>query len=59
MLRKRELVALTLIVCLMHCVCLCLVALPDDAVGWSAVCDSGISWSYVFTFFLAVEERAS
>ena len=33
LLRKRELVALTLIVCLVHCVCLCSVALPDDAVG--------------------------
>ena len=28
------------------------VALPHGAVGWSAMCDSGISWSYSFTFLL-------
>ena len=26
------------------------VALPHGAVGWSAVCDCGISWSYSLTF---------
>ena len=24
---------------------------PQGAVGWSAVCDCGISWSYSLTFF--------
>ena len=38
--RKRELVALLLLSYG------CLVALPHDAVGWSAVCDCGISLSY-------------
>ena len=28
----------------------CYVALPHGAVGWSAVCDHGISWSYLLTF---------
>ena len=27
------------------------VALPHGAVGWSAVCDCGISWSYSLTFW--------
>ena len=27
----------------MSCYCKCPVALPNDAVGWSAVCDCGIS----------------
>ena len=27
----------------MSCYCKCPVALPHDAVGWSAVCDCGIS----------------
>ena len=27
----------------MFCVCYCYVALPHDAVGWSAACDCGIS----------------
>ena len=29
---------------------MCSVAPPRDAVGWSAVCDCGISWSYSLTF---------
>ena len=33
----------TLIVFLVPCYCYCRVALPHDAVGWSAVCDCGIS----------------
>ena len=28
------------------------VALPRDSMGWSVVCDSGISWSYSLTFVL-------
>ena len=33
----------TLIVFLMSCDSCCSVALPDGAIGWSAVCDYGIS----------------
>ena len=33
----------TLFVFLMSCVCHCAVDLPHGAVGWSVVCDSGIS----------------
>ena len=29
--------------------CLCSVSLPHGAVGWSAVSDCGISWSYSLT----------
>ena len=29
------------------------VGLPHGAVGWSAVCDDGISWSYSLTCFRA------
>ena len=35
----------TLIIFQMVCDCYCSVALPNDAMGWSAVCDCGISWS--------------
>ena len=40
--RKKELVAL-LMVFWMSCYCKSPVALPHCAVGWSAVCDYGIS----------------
>ena len=33
----------TLFVFLVSCECYCSVALPHGAVGWSAVCDCGIS----------------
>ena len=33
----------TLFVFLVSCVCYCSVALPRGAVGWSALCDCGIS----------------
>ena len=33
----------------MSCYSKCSVALPHGAVGWSAVCDCGISWSYSLT----------
>ena len=50
--RKRELVAFLFIVLRMSCYCQCSVALPHDAVGWSAVCDCDISLSYsVFDLF--------
>ena len=39
----RESGCFTLIVFLMYCDYWCSVALPRDAVGWSAVCDCGIS----------------
>ena len=32
--------------------CICSVALPHSAVGWSAVCNCGISWSYSLTYRL-------
>ena len=32
------------------CYSKCPVALPYGAVGWSAVCDCGVSWSYSLTF---------
>ena len=32
--------------------CICSVALPYGAVGRSAVCDCGISWSYLLTIFI-------
>ena len=34
----------------LSCYCICSVALPYGAVGWSAVCDCGISWSYLLIF---------
>ena len=40
--RKRELVAF-FVVLRMSCYCECSVALPHVAVGWSSVCDCGIS----------------
>ena len=49
--RKRELVALLFIVLRMSCYCECYVTLPHGTVGWSAVCDCGISWSYSLTFW--------
>ena len=36
----------TLIVFLMSCGCYCSLPLPHIDVGWSAVCDCEISWSY-------------
>ena len=42
--RKRKLVALLLLTCRMiYCYYKCSVALPHGAVGWSTVCDYGIS----------------
>ena len=34
------------------CACLCSVSLPRGAMGWSAVCDCGISWSYSLFVYL-------
>ena len=48
--RKRKLVAFAIIVLQMHCYYKCSVALPHGAVGWSAVCDCGISRSYSLSF---------
>ena len=37
--------------CLLAVECIwCSVYLPHGVDGWAAVCDCGISWSYVFTF---------
>ena len=43
----------------MSCDCKCYVALPSGAVGWSAVCDCNISWSYSFTFFALAQSDLS
>ena len=40
----------TLIVYLVFCDCYCSVALSYGVVGWSAVCDCGISLSYSLAF---------
>ena len=41
--RKRKLAVFAIIVLRMYCYYKCSVALPHDAVAWSAVCDCGIS----------------
>ena len=43
LIRKRELVALLLLYFWMSCYCKYSVALSHSAVGWSTVCDCGIS----------------
>ena len=40
---------ITIIVLQMYCYYKCFVALPHGAMGWSAVCDCGVSWSYSLT----------
>ena len=47
---KVRAVCCILIAFLMLCGCSCSVSLPRAAVGWSAVCCFGISWSYSITF---------
>ena len=44
--REREIGCFTLIVSLMSCGCYCFVASPYGVVGWSAVCECGMSGSY-------------
>ena len=49
-----------LIVFLVSCDSQCSVALPHSVVGWSAVCDCGISSAYSFAFMTrkhVLEER--
>ena len=41
----------TLFVFLVSCDCYCSVALPHGDVGWSALCDCGISYSYSLAFY--------
>ena len=46
----------------MCCGCLFFVSLPHGAMGWSAVCDCGISWSYslfigICPFFIGPEKQ--
>ena len=48
---ERKAGCFAIIVLQMYCYCKYFVALPHDAVGWSAVCDFGISRSYSLTFF--------
>ena len=43
---KRVLRWCALIAFLMSFDCKCFVSLPHGAMGWSVVCDCGISWSY-------------
>ena len=50
-LKRRELIVL-LQLC---CGSLCSVSLYCHVVGWSAVCDCGISWSYSLTYSLVIE----
>ena len=47
----------TLIVVLMSCQCWCSVVLPHCAMGWSAVCDLGISFSYSLTILSFKDTR--
>ena len=37
----------------------CYVTLPHGAVGWSAVCECGISWSYSLTFYIYNEQKGN
>ena len=40
----------------MSCRCYRSVSLLHGAVGWSAVCDCGVSWSYSLTFWESVSQ---
>ena len=55
--RKRELVALLLIVLRMSCYCKCFVALLHGAVGWSAVCVFVVFPDHIHLLFVAELER--
>ena len=50
MLGNKELVVVLLLyffICV--CACLCVfMSLPEGAMGWSGICECGISWSYPF-----------
>ena len=41
----------TVIVFLLSCSYNCYISLPHGAMGWSVVCDCGISWSYLLLPF--------
>ena len=45
---KRELAALFELYCGFHCS----VSLPEGTVGWSAVCNCGIFWSYSLFYWI-------
>ena len=47
---EEEAGCFAIIVLQMYCYYKCSVALPHGAVGWSAVCDCGISLTYSLTF---------
>ena len=53
--RKRKLDALLLFS--YRCYYKCSVAFPDCAVGWSAVCDCGIFWSYSLTLLCTMKPQ--
>ena len=44
--KEDRAVCFTLVVFLMLFGCLCSLSFPHGALGWTVVCDCGISWSY-------------
>ena len=50
--REEKAGCFAIIVLQVYCCYKFAVALPHGAVGWSAVCGCGISWSYSLTFLL-------
>ena len=52
---KRELVICSFVVLRMSYYCKYYVALPYGAVGWSAACDCGITWSTHLHFYLVAD----
>ena len=49
---ERELISLLLLYCEYHVAGYRSFTLPRGAMGWSVVCDCGISWSYSLTSYL-------
>ena len=52
---EKEAGCFAIIVLQMNCYCKCFVTLPHGAVGWSAVCDCGISRTNSHTCFYKFE----
>ena len=40
---------------LLSCGCSCYVSRPRGAMGWSVVCDFGISWTYSLAFSVGLQ----
>ena len=57
--RGRESWLLCIYFLRMSCNSKCFVAIPQGAVGWSALYDCGISWSYSLTFLYLTEPNIS